>query len=371
MNLILDREAKSVLKGKALKDSLNKTNRREFELLKQVSPEVDQKDLVKKANKDPHDAKLGFQEYRGSVLGYQDLSKKYREPITDLNTGKTGMKVEDLAYALAGDSYGLKKSRFMDNGQYYGSLGILPKYNPLGYVGRGAGYLAYKLSPQIKVNKDNILGEIQDVRNNEYIKAVTARGRLKGNKKLNNSAAKFDVSNSVRYQSYYPVKVKKYSSIISELMPLIEDHGENYESLSKSDQLFLESLDDKLDTLNWNQAQQLYQKNNPRVLSIVSKVNYDLADNILCSWVSLGSISYYYTNKHNFPIFSSTNYLKHSGNVSPSDIDKMKKIDSELIKCKSKDERDRVLAYYSTEIDDIRDYIRGDYLDDVIKSELE
>lgn len=169
----------------------------------------------------------------------------------------------------------------------------------------------------------------------------------------------------------YPIKVKKYSSTTLELMPLIEDHGENYESLSKSDQLFLESLDDKLNSLNWNQAQQLYQKNNPRVLSIVSKVSYDLADNILCSWVSLGSLSYYYTNKYNFPIFSSANYLKHSGNVSSSDIDKMKKIDSELIKCKSKDERDRVLIYYSTEIDDLRDYIRGDYLDDVIKSESE
>lgn len=170
---------------------------------------------------------------------------------------------------------------------------------------------------------------------------------------------------------YYPVKVKRFSNIHSEVPLLIEDPGENYYGLSKSDQLFLENLDEKLDSVDWSQARQLYQKNNSKVLNIISKANQSLADDLLCSWFYLGSLSHKYSGKYNFPIFSSVNYFKHIGNVSPSDITLMKKIDSDLLKCKSSEERDQVLNYYSKEIDDLRDYVRRDYLDDFIKSELE
>lgn len=168
---------------------------------------------------------------------------------------------------------------------------------------------------------------------------------------------------SVKTQSNYQVR--------SEIPYLLEDPEEYYDGLTDSDKQYLESLDEKLDPMNWNQARELYLKNNSKVLKIISKTNYALTDELLGTWFYLGSLSHYYSGKFNFPIFSSLNYLRHIDNVSPSAITKMKKIDSDLVKCKSEDDRKAVLNYYATDIDNIRDYTRRDYIDDYIKAELE
>lgn len=366
MNLTSSKNVKSTSKGKELKNKIND----QYNYNKNILESIIGHKLKDQKNKQAYSDL--YRLTRNEKIGAGDLDKLYTTPIVNENTGETNTPDIIFKDKVNIDSFKLRRSRLKDQGQYIGSLGIAPRVNPLGKVGRGIGTLIGNIPHKFKVDVTKSENDgLQNLRDDQYVKAMKARGKLHRVGRELEDLAKLDVYNSIRFQSYYPVKVKKYSSITSELTPLIEDHSENYESLSKSDQLFLESLDDKLESMNWDQARQLYLKNNSKVLNIVNKVTYDLADNMLCSWFYLGSLSHKYTGKYNFPIFSSVNYFKHVGNVSPSDITKMKKIDSDLLKCKSSEDRDQVLNYYSKEIDDLRDYVRKDYLDDFIKSELE
>lgn len=166
--------------------------------------DFDESDLDNKYNRGAYD---GLKEIRDKRLGISDIGENYTDPHLE-------DKFDRSTYnrTIASHTKKLKEMATKDRAQYIGSLGILPKYNPLGYVGRGIGALANKIAPHQEVVLSNeeidspeYTQRAQDNRNSAYRDALLHRSRLLGKKKGNLMlvGTHNDVDRSIRYHSDY------------------------------------------------------------------------------------------------------------------------------------------------------------------------
>lgn len=149
----------------------------------------------------------GLRTIRDKKLGISDIGSNYTDPYPE-------DKFDRSTYnrTIASHTKKLKEMATKDRAQYIGSLGILPKYNPLGYIGRGIGALANKIAPHQEVVLSNeeidspeYTQRAQDNRNSAYRDALLHRSRLLGKKKSNLMlvGTHNDVDRSIRYHSDY------------------------------------------------------------------------------------------------------------------------------------------------------------------------
>lgn len=152
------------------------------------------------------------------------------------NTNRKSYMMGNMAQASL-----LKKGRLKDHYQNKFSLGIAPRYNPIGYIGRGYGAWKGRGERSLPDKYRELLGGkanvgkvtdpelsamryTEDMKDDEYIKAMKARGALYKNKKGNyEDIAREDVKHTLRYQSNFnltPV-VKKYSIGEAVYLPMV------------------------------------------------------------------------------------------------------------------------------------------------------
>ena len=171
---------------------------------------------------------------RDKLLNAEDIGELYKGATINQegtgtleDTSRKGYMMGNMAQAIL-----LKKGRLKDHYQNKFSLGIAPRYNPIGYIGRGYGAWKGRGERSIPDKYQDLLGGkinvgkvedpeltalryTEDMKDDEYLKAMKARGALYKNKKGNyEEIARGDVKHNLRFQSNFnltPV-VKKYSN---------------------------------------------------------------------------------------------------------------------------------------------------------------
>lgn len=157
----------------------------------------------------------GLKRWRDKRLGMLDIGNLYEDP--DENTLERDRFNRVNTYLTTK----LRDKAREDDYHYKASLGIAPRYNPIGYIGRGVGSIVNKIKgnkiespdPKKDLESPEFTNRVQDLRNEAYLNAVDKRSKLFGKKKgqLMRDEARGDVERSMRFYSYFPVKVKKFS----------------------------------------------------------------------------------------------------------------------------------------------------------------
>ena len=231
--MVFEKEIKPIYTGSKLDSFLKEREKYDDRELRKVYPTA-----KFKYNRDSPThlqvASKFLRSLRDKGLHAEDINKLYQDALVSQD-GKGALKPmdqEEFMLKYLEHSSKLKKGRLKDLYQNKFSLGVAPRYNPIGYVGRGYGALkglgkgsnpdlmGDLLSGKVKVKniKDpekETVKFIQDIKDDEYVKAMKARGALYKNKKGNyEEIARGDVKHNLRFQSNFnltPV-VKKYSN---------------------------------------------------------------------------------------------------------------------------------------------------------------
>lgn len=228
-------KVKPIYSGKDLYSFMDKRDKYDAKALKKIAPTA----VFKYDRGTPLHLNVSsdFQRsLRDKLLHAEDIGELYKGTTineegtgTLENTNRKSYMMGNMAQASL-----LKKGRLKDHYQNKFSLGIAPRYNPIGYIGRGYG--AWKgrgerslpdkyrelLGGKANVGKvtDPELSAVrytEDMKDDEYIKAMKARGALYKNKKGNyEDIAREDIKHTLRYQSNFTLTpvVKKHSDAL-------------------------------------------------------------------------------------------------------------------------------------------------------------
>lgn len=235
-------KVKPIYSGKELYSFMDKRDKYDARSLKKIAPTA-----VFKYDRDTPlhlNVSSDFQRsLRDKLLHAEDIGELYKGATINQegtgtleDTSRKGYMMGNMAQAIL-----LKKGRLKDHYQNKFSLGIAPRYNPIGYIGRGYGAWKGRGERSIPDKYQDLLGGkinvgkvedpeltalryTEDMKDDEYLKAMKARGDLYKNKKGNyEEIARGDIKHNLRFQSNFSLTpvVKKYSLSEAVYLPLI------------------------------------------------------------------------------------------------------------------------------------------------------